>query len=265
MRLEVLVEDKYLSNDIIAALTVPRAIYQGDELIVNPMQYNACGSGGIMSVMRAFRLVRLIKFLRGFPEIHKQVKILLDVIKSVAPLSVLIFILLLIFTVLAMNLFGGTLTAEWDEELLRMGAQVYVTVPLDCNGEIPRHGKIKEVDLEKRPQAPFKVQLDYGEKFPVVNASLGFLLDELGMLWCTAEGFGGVGMPVITGVSPRFHFDNLAQAFITCFQVCLAPCFVFGPCMRRLVSRDSAPSDCAHEDVPQPHKVLTREGACDAV
>jgi hypothetical protein len=73
--------------------------------------------------------VRLIKFLRGFPEIHKQVKILLDVMASVVPLFVLIFILLIIFTVLGMNLFGGGLRAEWDPELLVKGLHTLRPTP----------------------------------------------------------------------------------------------------------------------------------------
>ena len=45
------------------------------------------------------------------------------------------------------------------------------------------------------------------------------------MLWATtgeSDAAGSDGWPVITAIVPRFHFDNLVQAFITCFQVCFA-------------------------------------------
>jgi hypothetical protein len=56
------------------ALTVPRTIKSADGALgVNPLQYFACeNGGGFMTVLRAFRLVRLVKLLKGFPEIQKQ-------------------------------------------------------------------------------------------------------------------------------------------------------------------------------------------------
>ena len=225
-RLDTMVSDAYLTPEVIKDLTVPKAIRTADgTLHINPMHYHSCGSGGFFSVMRAFRLVRLIKFLRGFPEIHKQVKILLDVLKLVMPLFVLIGILLLIFTVLGMNLLGGELRAEWDEEALTKGAEIFLRVPDDENGGKDRHGRIQLVDPESHPLAPYQVEIDFGLAFAqTLNNSVGGRLDHTGMLWASTEELAQ-GLPdnnthvLITGIVPRFNFDNLAQAFVTCFQV----------------------------------------------
>jgi len=225
VRLSTDIPDQFLSAETIAALTVPKAIMNTTTnppvLEVNPAMYYHCGSGGFISVMRALRLVRLVKFLRGFPEIYTQVKILLAVINDVTPLFVLIGILLLVFTVLGMNLFGNGMTAEWDEELLVKGAEVFVVIPGDLNGEVARHAKINDIDGESHPYAPYRILLDYAVSFPdVVNKSVGYQLDELGMLWVAAAQDGtALQAPTITSIVPRFHFDNLAHAVITTFQV----------------------------------------------
>ena len=188
-RLDTMVSDAYLTPKVIQDLTVPKAIKGADgRLQINPMHYHSCGSGGFFSVMRAFRLVRLIKFLRGFPEIHKQVKILLDVLKLVMPLFVLIGILLLIFTVLGMNLLGGELRAEWDGEALTKGAEIFLRVPDDANGGKDRHGRIQLVDPESHPIAPYQVEIDFGLAFAqTLNNSVGGRLDHTGMLWASTE------------------------------------------------------------------------------
>lgn len=62
VRLSTGVPDRYLSADTIAALTVPKAIFSTADppvLVVNPLKYYACGSGGFISVMRALRVSAL--------------------------------------------------------------------------------------------------------------------------------------------------------------------------------------------------------------
>ena len=70
VRLETQVPDVFLSGETLEALTHSKALRtDADTLIVNPMRYYACGSGGFMSVMRAFRLVDPPPFLPRNPEI----------------------------------------------------------------------------------------------------------------------------------------------------------------------------------------------------
>lgn len=104
-------------------------------------------------VLRAFRLVRLVKFLRGFPELQKQVFILLDIVKSVLALLALLAVTLLIFAVLGMNLFGGKLTSDWDEALLQRGSTTYVDIFTGVGSSLQKkhtHGVIR--DLKTDPE-----------------------------------------------------------------------------------------------------------------
>ena len=76
VRLPTDVSDTTLSSHTQQLLTVPRAIVSEDGvLLVNPLQYFACESGGgFMTVLRAFRLVRLFKFMRALPELQAQIR-----------------------------------------------------------------------------------------------------------------------------------------------------------------------------------------------
>ena len=101
-------------------------------------------------VLRAFRLVRLVKFLRGFPELQKQVFILLGVVKSVLALLAMLVVVLLIFAVLGMNLFGGVLISEWDVSRLRRGSAIYVNVFAE-DGSLQQkrtHGIIQDLKMD---------------------------------------------------------------------------------------------------------------------
>jgi len=193
----------------------------------NYMMYVFCAGGGGMAVLRAFRLVRLVKFLRNFPEVTKQIKILADVMGSIIALLVLILIMLFIFTILGMNILGGMLVGEWPpEDGLAVGQDVYVHVPWDANGGRPRHGKIQWFDFENHPLTPYKVEVEYGGNMgggggydAMVNVSLNGALDEFGFIWAGTADDSNLGVPVITDYVPRFHFDSLGLAFLTSFQV----------------------------------------------
>ena len=62
---------------------IPRVIFSLDpetgagSYKYNYMMYIFCAGGGGMAVLRAFRLVRLVKFVRNFPEVTKQFTILM--------------------------------------------------------------------------------------------------------------------------------------------------------------------------------------------
>ena len=142
----------YVTPHLAKMLTVPRAIKSADGALgVNPLQYFACeNGGGFMTVLRAFRLVRLVKLLKGFPEIQKHLSILVGILNSVVALLGLIGLTLVIFAVLGMNIFGGKLEAEWDLELVELGASVFISVPIHrvhANGSayferVRRHGHV---------------------------------------------------------------------------------------------------------------------------
>ena len=192
----------------------------------NPGMYNFCSAGGAFAVLRAFRLVRLVKFLRTFPEVTKQAKILADVMGSIMALLVLMLIMIFIFTIVGMNLLGGQMWGEWPaEDGILPGQEVYVQIPWDANGGQERHGKVHWTDFENHPRAPYKVEVEYGGKGggsgydPMVNRSLDGTLDEQGFIWAATQDEANIGTAIITKYTPRFHFDNLGVAFLTSFQV----------------------------------------------
>jgi hypothetical protein len=97
---------------------------------VDCKEYDECEGGGGVSALRTFRLVRIVKLLRAFPDVQKQVAAIVATLSSVAALIALISIFLLIFCILGMNLMGGTLLTSWPGTLER-GAEVYVRIPGD--------------------------------------------------------------------------------------------------------------------------------------
>ncbi len=214
-------------------MVMPRVIQDADKnWIYNPWMYNFCSAGGAFAVLRAFRLVRLVKFLRTFPEVTKQAKILADVMADIFALLVLMLIMIFIFTIVGMNLLGGTMHGEWPaEDGLLPGQEVYVQIPWDANGGKERHGKIHWTDFENHPLAPYKVEVEYGGAPPprdkgggggydrMVNVSLAGALDDYGYIWAATQDEANIGTAIITKYTPRFHFDNLGVAFLTAFQV----------------------------------------------
>lgn len=147
---------------------------------------------------------------------------------SLVALVILIMIMIFIFTILGMNLLGGKVFGEYPpEDGFVPGMEVYVVIPWDENGGLPHHGKIHFTDVENHARAPYKIELEYGGNKgggggydPMVNTSLGYALDEYGMIWATArEETTEFGVPYITEYAPRFHFDNLGVSFLTAFQV----------------------------------------------
>ncbi|EKX47601.1 hypothetical protein GUITHDRAFT_86293, partial [Guillardia theta CCMP2712] len=88
-----------------------------------PSYYN-CDGNGATSVLRAFRLVRLTKFLRAMPDLQKQIRILGSVMKSVSALIGLILMMLLIYTILGMNVLGGKMI-----DLLAVDGDPVLNVP----------------------------------------------------------------------------------------------------------------------------------------
>ena len=232
VRLPTDVSDAILSNHTQQLLTVPRAIVSEDGVLqVNPLQYYACESGGgFFTVLRAFRLVRLVKFMRALPELQSQVKILVEILGSVMALLGLIAILLIIFAVLGMQTLGGVLVAEWDVSMVRHGASVFANVPV-FNGTAYTMARRQGTVTQRRTDPStgldmwlFQDGWGSGLNAAHVNASLGGSLSGEGTLWVAAfedveEALASERMPVIVGVPPRLNFDNLGNALLTAFQV----------------------------------------------
>jgi hypothetical protein len=173
------------------------------------------GGGGIM-VLRTFRLVRIVKLLRVFPDIQKQVKIVVGILGSVAALIALILIFLLIFCILGMNVFGGTTVAEWDPSSVALGAAVYVQIPGDPLSPKfrGRYATVVEVDPFNHTATPWKVAIRYGDELHTL-----LNLEPDGTTWAQVVESASIGVPAIVAAVPRLHYDDLVHAIITTFEV----------------------------------------------
>lgn len=194
----------------------------------SPDLCNACpGEGGGFAVLRAFRLVRLVKLLRAFPDLQKQVKVLGEVMQSIVWLIILVMILVLIFFVLGMNLFGGQVAGPWDPEELpiALGSFVWVTFPNDVTSapSLGRYGRVMGVDVENRTFSQWHVYIKYGEDVANKELFQGRLgLDSEGKVWCATQDdvdTGLIGMPYISSLPIRLSFDNAWLSAITTFQL----------------------------------------------
>jgi hypothetical protein len=186
-----------------------------------PPEGEEAGSLPPLTVLRTFRLVRIVRVLRAFPEIQKQVAIVVDAMGSVAALIALIAIFVVIFTILGMNLFGGKITAEWDPEAITRGAMVYVRFAWDDLGPawVGRHAQVIDIDPQGHPGTPWLVNVSYGARVYATAPAARRDLFRDGTAWVTHKDLAGVGVPAITGIVPRFHFDDLGHSLVTNFQV----------------------------------------------
>jgi hypothetical protein len=205
---------------IISLVEIPGIIPTFQCLISTPMSncpaIEACTlESGSFMVLRTFRLVRVVKLLRAFPDVQKQIKIVISVLGSVAALNGLILIFLLIFCILGMNLFGGSLADEFDSGSLGLGANVYIQVPWDPSAP-KRYATIIDSDFANRSSHPWRLKVMFGHE-PEVMSELN--LDPDGGLWAAELGEAPVGIPEIVSIVPRLNYDDLLHAAITTFQL----------------------------------------------
>ena len=80
-----------------------------------------------IAVPRSFRLARLVRLIRNFPQVQAQVLNLIKVARPAAAQSVIIIIFILIFSIMGKDLLGATLMAPVPGlALIAANARVYV-------------------------------------------------------------------------------------------------------------------------------------------
>lgn len=70
------------------------------------MLFAPSGLGGSLSVLRAFRLMRVFRLARSWKELNRILSIMIRSLVSVSYLSLLLLLFLFIFALLGMQLFG---------------------------------------------------------------------------------------------------------------------------------------------------------------
>ncbi|CAF4869841.1 unnamed protein product, partial [Rotaria sp. Silwood1] len=89
---------KYIKN--------PFNLFDGGIVLISLIElYGAKNSG--LSVLRTFRLLRVLKLVRFMPTLRRQLVVMVKTLDSVAAFLLLLILFIFIFSVLGMHLFGG--------------------------------------------------------------------------------------------------------------------------------------------------------------
>ena len=196
-------------------------------------------AGGSMSVLRTFRLVRILrlgKLVELFPQIRRQIKVITRTLGAVSSLVVLIVMYLVIFAILGMSLLGGSVTEylrTTDPDNLndfRPGNNVLVLVPTNQSYLI-EISRIVTFD-PSRNSRQYLVYRDAPSNilWPLSNMSPNSILDwqQKHQIWVDLielepfqyNNFIATNpVPTIVGLVPRGNFDSFLNAIITVFQI----------------------------------------------
>lgn len=82
------------------------------------------GEGGSLSVLRTFRLTRVLKLIRFMPALRRQLSVLVKTIDNVATFMLLLFLFIFIFAILGMHLFGCKFCFAAGEEEMALFHQL---------------------------------------------------------------------------------------------------------------------------------------------
>ena len=176
-------------------------------------------SGGAFSVLRSFRLVRVLrigKLVSMFPQIQRQLKVIQKTLSTVSSLIGLIMLFLLIFSILGMSLFGGLSVSELDAEdvdgvpFFRRGAYVRILEP---NMPEVRTGQITMINTTSNLVRIVTWDSDVSETEMDIDLIADVDPSEYAKL------SNQINATMIVGVSPRCHFDDFWSAFLTVFQL----------------------------------------------
>ena len=176
------------------------------------------GSGGGFSVLRSFRLVRVMrigKLVRMFPQIQRQLKVISKTLSTVSSLIGLITLFLLIFAILGMNLFGNLTMTELDVEdvdgvpFLRQGAFVRILRPGKPTVNTAR------IMHMNRTSNVLRIHHLPGSEDEWEDVRL--MRDVYPTQF--AQTLEGLEETMIVGLAPRDGFDDFFGALLTVFQL----------------------------------------------
>ncbi|XP_065922507.1 voltage-dependent T-type calcium channel subunit alpha-1I isoform X8 [Magallana gigas] len=82
-------------------------VFDGLIVILSMIEFTQQGGASGLSVLRTFRLLRILKLVRFMPALRRQLVVMLRTMDNVATFFALLVLFIFIFSVLGMNLFGG--------------------------------------------------------------------------------------------------------------------------------------------------------------
>ncbi|XP_069056149.1 voltage-dependent T-type calcium channel subunit alpha-1G isoform X1 [Pleurodeles waltl] len=95
----------------------PYNIFDGIIVIISVWEIVGQQGGGL-SVLRTFRLMRVLKLVRFMPALQRQLLVLMKTMDNVATFCMLLMLFIFIFSILGMHLFGCKFASEKDGDTL---------------------------------------------------------------------------------------------------------------------------------------------------
>ncbi|XP_053550714.1 voltage-dependent T-type calcium channel subunit alpha-1H [Bombina bombina] len=104
---------KLLAFGIFGYIKNPYNIFDGIIVIISVWEIIGQSDGGL-SVLRTFRLLRVLKLVRFMPALRRQLVVLMKTMDNVATFCMLLMLFIFIFSILGMHLFGCKFTIKTD-------------------------------------------------------------------------------------------------------------------------------------------------------
>ncbi|XP_059937013.1 voltage-dependent T-type calcium channel subunit alpha-1G isoform X9 [Mesoplodon densirostris] len=95
----------------------PYNIFDGIIVVISVWEIVGQQGGGL-SVLRTFRLMRVLKLVRFLPALQRQLVVLMKTMDNVATFCMLLMLFIFIFSILGMHLFGCKFASERDGDTL---------------------------------------------------------------------------------------------------------------------------------------------------
>ncbi|KAM4663220.1 voltage-dependent T-type calcium channel subunit alpha-1G [Discoglossus pictus] len=95
----------------------PYNIFDGVIVVISVWEIVGQQGGGL-SVLRTFRLMRVLKLVRFMPALQRQLVVLMKTMDNVATFCMLLMLFIFIFSILGMHLFGCKFASEKDGDTL---------------------------------------------------------------------------------------------------------------------------------------------------
>jgi hypothetical protein len=85
------------------------------DLILNYSVDTSAGGASAISALRAFRLVRIFKLAKSWTQLQHLLRTIAQSLKDISSFSVLILLLIFIYTLIGLELFGHQVKFSYDE------------------------------------------------------------------------------------------------------------------------------------------------------
>ncbi|XP_067277633.1 voltage-dependent T-type calcium channel subunit alpha-1H-like isoform X2 [Pseudorasbora parva] len=96
---------KLLAFGVFKYIMNPYNVFDGIIVVISVWEILGQMDGGL-SVLRTFRLLRVLKLVRFLPSLHRQLMVLMKSMENVATFCMLLMLFIFTFSILGMNLFG---------------------------------------------------------------------------------------------------------------------------------------------------------------